>query len=473
MKKKLFFHKEGFIVFVILISFVLVIFKLIDISMPEYRLWQTYNNTLLEDRNDRNYYIEKGYPKLEVKNTSLSKNSKNILIIGDSYISGSGTSNINNTWWRKLELELYNRGYYNVNVKAVGISGASTQDELEWLKNTSLIDDYKPDIVILGYVSNDIELSDSSGNLLVKKIKQVDYFEKNKILKFLKSCYPSLSYKINNMLNNNSDKEYKMSEYNEKTGYPDALHDKIISSGNYVKLYENEVVKPFCEYLNSLDIPSFIVNTPNNVSSKEDKENIYDLFRKNGVKVYNMFDSFKEYQKNVKDYKRISLVNSHPGPAYTKFYAEYVADILEDSYTDIIGKKSEEKIEYPLNINWSFPNIKYKIDDLKDNTKIINFNYPYKNLLYMPIKEEYMQLNLEYPVALKSVNLQGNDLKSAKIYVTTVDNKLGFDTQELKFVGEATGQNLYFNINEDELITSICISADIGAKSNLSVIIKK
>ena len=91
----------------------------------------------------------------------------------------------------------------------------------------------------------------------------------------------------------------------------------------------------------------------------------------------------------------------------------------------------------------------------------------------MPIKEEYMQLNLEYPVALKSVNLQGNDLKSAKIYVTTVDNKLGFDTQGLKFVGEAAGQNLYFNINEDELITSICISADIEAKGNLSVIIKK
>ena len=93
-----------------------------------------------------------------------------ILVIGDSFVWGDGYVNANDIWWRQLERELHRRGYWNVEVVAAGFNGLSTQDELVGLRSGGLARLGSPDLVVLGYVTNDPDVRDAKGRPLVKDI---------------------------------------------------------------------------------------------------------------------------------------------------------------------------------------------------------------------------------------------------------------------------------------------------------------
>ena len=80
---------------------------------------------------------------------------KRILVIGDSFVWGDGYANANDIWWRQLDRELKRRGYWQVEVVAAGASGASTLDQLWWLRNDQHLKALAPDAIIIGYASND------------------------------------------------------------------------------------------------------------------------------------------------------------------------------------------------------------------------------------------------------------------------------------------------------------------------------
>ncbi len=476
MKKYKILPKEAIIHFFILIMMLFITLVIIDRCMPQYEKWEKENNFLNEDRMKKMSNIRrKDYPLIELRRKELGneETKKKILVIGDSYIEGDGCNNLNQTWWRQLELELYSRGYYNIEVYGVGRRGASTYNEMNWLSKTTLVEDIKPDLIIIGYVINDPEIDDEEGKEIIKHTESIDYFKKDKILKIIKQMFPNITYKINNMIN---DKIDKIGEFNDETGYPYYLWYDVITNEKWSKKYDEIAVQPLGKYLNSIEIPSFVVTTPDKINSKFEKwYQILSLFEKARIKVYNMYSEFKDImEKNPDDDNtKINLVDGHPGTLYTKYYAKYVSDILEKDYPQILGKKGEEKIEYPICINdWVPYDLDLKEKEEKENYAIYTIKYP-KHALTMPINEEYIKISLQYPIAIQEINLKGKTLKKAKIYITTINEKLGYDDQTMNLIGGQIGNNETFQVKDKSRITSICIQADVIKGKDLEITIKK
>ena len=134
MKRKYkIFPKEALIILVIITLITFVMLIIIDKNMPQYgSYWKQENTFINEDKKIKWASIRNlEYPLIKLKNSDISKseNKKKIMVIGDSYIAGDGYSNLNQTWYRQLELELHDRGYYDVEILGVGANGASTYDE--------------------------------------------------------------------------------------------------------------------------------------------------------------------------------------------------------------------------------------------------------------------------------------------------------------------------------------------------------
>jgi hypothetical protein len=89
---------------------------------------------------DTNYSLEKG------------KNTKRIIAIGDSYTFGHGV-NLSDSWPKGLE-KLLNTNGTKYEVLNMGVEGYDMQEYEEVLKTKGL--KYDPDIVLIGYVGNDI-----------------------------------------------------------------------------------------------------------------------------------------------------------------------------------------------------------------------------------------------------------------------------------------------------------------------------
>ena len=415
------------------------------------------------------------YPLLNYQKTSISNNEKKkILIIGDSYIEGDGYTNINQTWWRVLQLKLYEKGYYDTEIYAVGKNGASTYDEMNWLTNTTMIDDINPDLIIIGYVFNDPEIDDENGINYVKDFETIEYFEKNNFTKLYNNAYANISYKIDNMLNekykaiNNVEDRYNII-INDKYKAINNVEDRydIIINDKWSKIYNEKAVIPLGEYLNSIDIPSFVVTTPNTTNDKaKERYKILNLFEDANINVYNMIDELKQKKEsNVKylENTKINLVNSHPGTFYTNFYANYVVNILEQDYIDIIGKKYEEKIKYPIKINDYVP-YSLSLELLKEKNKYVTYSidYPSNNksdMLYMPIKKEYVKLSFEFHVDISKIEISGNNLKNCKLYLNKIDNELNYDNQKMYGLKRKNGNTVIWNTKDYNNITSVNISA--------------
>jgi hypothetical protein len=119
------------------------------VSSPK---WEQ-ENLLIHYHNSRKIkaspiWQSEGHPVLPQKTTS-----RRILIMGDSFVWGDGYANMNDLWWRQLQLELLRRGYRDIEVIASGQDGWNTKAQLE--SAIDIIPVYKPDLVIFGYVTND------------------------------------------------------------------------------------------------------------------------------------------------------------------------------------------------------------------------------------------------------------------------------------------------------------------------------
>jgi len=80
---------------------------------------------------------------------------KRILLVGDSFVYGTGVANPDDMLGQRLEDEL-NRsvGRYAFDVQVLGLHGASTLEESEWLTD-EVLDKLDPDLIVLGLVPND------------------------------------------------------------------------------------------------------------------------------------------------------------------------------------------------------------------------------------------------------------------------------------------------------------------------------
>ena len=101
--------------------------------------------------NEYAHLNKEGYRDIEHGTTKGTK--FRIAVIGDSYTFGSGIKNINHIYPRQLERLLNIDKGRNYEVLNFGKPGVDTEFEITILKNDVV--QYKPDLIIIGYVLND------------------------------------------------------------------------------------------------------------------------------------------------------------------------------------------------------------------------------------------------------------------------------------------------------------------------------
>lgn len=400
--------------------------------------------------------------------------SKRIFIVGDSYIWGDGYSNANHIWWQQFRHLLKESGYNNVEVYAAGITGYSTKQQLELiLKNKEIMKKVDPDLIVIGYVTNDPEFRDENNNLLVKFLESERIFNylDNQFIKMFTNEFPNLYQRFSMLISN---KFYNNNKFREIFGLNWNQWTTTISSGMWLEKYEKEVLVPLDEYItNELNIPYFFYTT----NSYDDPaiSNVINSFQKYGIKYYSLYNIISEFALDVtfdSKYSKINPVNWHPSVRDCKIYAESIFKVFEKYYPNILGEKNGT-YKPTLNINDWLP---YSLQPKKSSDNSYIISYPSKNsknsFLYLPVNKNYVKLNLEDPLDIENIEIIGEDIEEIEIFVNCIDKQLEFDTQEMFSLGIQKGQFSWSNINIKN-ITSINISAKIkkGKSSKLTIII--
>ena len=405
------------------------------------------------------YNTGRAYPLMALKwRDQISEEHPKILVVGDSFVWGDGTSNLNQIWWSAMARELDRRGY-DCQVYAVGYFGASTQDEFCWLRDTAVLEDIKPDLIVLGYVANDHE-SQMNGDMYDPAFRPLRRRSGDMLFPAL---YETLSTRVW-----------------AKTDYDFSITP--IKDTREVELYDRNVVRPLGDFMQEMGIPLIVIPTPEAPLPvfEEAFQFTLPLFEKAGMPVYNPLDDFmKKHPNPYANYKYFmaSRVDSHPGPATTWFLGEYAADVLEQNYASILGEKRTEEKVFPIEVNDWLPLMleprameegpyvsQYSIEYPDQSSEPDYENYAHGNFLTHPLHKKYVKLNFKYPVRLSCVKIEGEALLSAQVWTLGINEKLGFDDQKpVKWTGR-----------DRRDVTSLLISAKTihGRQATLTVTIE-
>ncbi|MCI9434387.1 MAG: SGNH/GDSL hydrolase family protein [Bacilli bacterium] len=395
---------------------------------------------------------------------------KRILVVGDSYIWGDGYSNANHIWWQQFRQKLKESGYNNVEIVAAGVGGYSTQQEFEdVIKNEELMNLVDPDLIVIGFVNNDPEFRNENYETYYKVINSGDLFydSDNFFINKYKELFP-FSYNGLCLL------LYDKFEYNETFhsyfGLSYWTWLSIISSDYWLNKYETEVIKPLKDYLeNDLDIPYFFYITYNDM--EPGIENIMNMFEDNNVKYYFAPNYFinKAYDEYYHVNLAINPANNHPSVVLCKEFAEVLVKIIESDYSEFLGEKG---IYTPnLNINDWMPHM---LNVIKVSDNMYSFVYPASEteraFLTLPAHKPYVKLNLEEPLTISNISIEGNNIEEIELFVNKINKNLGYDDQDLYSLGVLT-ESFEWEVSDKELITSINISAKIknGEQANLLI----
>lgn len=453
----------------IIVGTIFSLFCFVDKIMPQYGLWQVENQNIQLEK--YGYHIsnvtqnEYGYPLWMIDDYPLDmdalEDKKKIMVIGDSFIWGDGCSNSNYLWWRQLQKKLHEEGYQDCTVIGVGRCGASTQNQLDYLKNTNLIEDIKPDMILIGYVTNDAQYQDQEGNLVPKQLETIDFFS-DRLMHWPKAIFPNITYLINQYLN---ERYYNTGYFDETTGFPYEQWELEIIRGSYLERYKKETVDPLGEFAKSLDIPIILITTPSIPSMQYYKErysSVLPLFEDVGIPVYNPLKEYVDvYEEDGHYADGINIVNAHPGTSTNMFLAQYVKELLVNDYGEYLGEKTKPKAASIVVNDW-FPHAVMP----QQKVQKIQFTYPVSveksRFLYMPINKAYVKLSFETPISVNEIKICGEMLESetGEIYATYEDLKTGYDSQELKKLGNFDQTNQTISV-ELPNITSLCIHVNI------------
>jgi lysophospholipase L1-like esterase len=434
--------------------------------------WRIDHHTLFEQMKKRNLATEQmpiwhseGFP-VSVK----CPKSKRILVLGDSFVWGHGHANLNTIWWRQLQRELQRRGYNDVEVTAAGMTGAPTRKEMKWAEE--LVPIYKPDAVIFGYVTNDPDEGDGDaakvGYVQEVALPPDEFPARYKAL--IGSAYPNLADELFVVLRNTNRGNKVAGEKLGHAGTDFADWELKILQGKNWRDYTS-TVEHLGSYLQTLTVPSFAVTLPCCTYDHEPlgehqtlSEKIRDyytvryqpvekLFERNKIKWYDSLDQFLEFAKQDKRMESrdpplwlgITPNNGHPGAMATHAHAYRTADILEKYYPLCLGPKTTPvDTVSKVHINdWVPADINFQ-----QNDKAIFFVYPNidTEMLTMPIRKPYVQLNFENPAPVKQIILNGANLKSADIYFSSDDAEKHFDDGTLNELGRKNGSCLTWNV---------------------------
>lgn len=450
-----------------------------DTIMPQYGYWRTEDvnifraNTHVHEMINNNY-IDLGYPLAESID-GVKSDEKRILVIGDSFIWGDGSSNVNNLWWKMLQRKIAYEGYNDCRIIAVGYCGASTQDQLNWIKNTSLISDIHPDMIVFGYVTNDAQYVDENDSSVPVSWSPDSYIETSRILGNLYIFFPNIASVIDDNL---KERKLRKTDLSQENKYDYDTWEKVIVSGDYLEGYYSRTLKPLSDTMDDLGIPYCFVTTPNTPSYEAfyDKYvGIIGKFEDAGITIYDCLKDFVEKHGDDEAYfQGINPVNAHPGVATNSYIAGYVFDILQENYTEALGERNSSK-----NVDIAQAKINDWYPDAKlnpvCNAKTVSFNFSdawnEDKYLYLPMMEKSVKMCFEYPINLSNKKIvikdeDGNIVDNFKIRASFL-NDMGYEEFSNKiFKIKGLGY-----VCEFDRVTSLNISGDTKGEEHTYVMV--
>lgn len=292
-----------------------------------------------------------------------SPGRKRILVVGDSFVYGDGFRDINLVWWRQLHRELQRRGYWNADVVAFGANGASTQDEGRWIADRKLMDAIRPDLIVLGYVTNDPDIVGEDGRRLIPQYHGVNprlclpQWQRTAL-----GWAPRLLFKLGEMcaerdllLNQGDAQGWGYSSWERQL----LRSDNLNSYAGIVRSLANSSRDSGIQLVavamaQQLYVPP-IGDPPNPALAKDANSDIDEnpqfsmakaIFEQAGIPWWNLYPAFaRRFGHAILETGQeppglfISPANGHPGPLLTHFYATEVADRLEREHQDALGER--------------------------------------------------------------------------------------------------------------------------------------
>jgi len=434
------------------------------VAQMSYQRWKHPPNTFILQSD--------GIPVSERKSKA-----KRILIAGDSFAAGYGLVNINDVWWRALQRELISRGYNDVEV--IGVCGGHQGATAGILNEVErVIDRYQPDALIFGYVSDDAdELKD--GHYIVPHLMPFEPDGVSKVaIRIARSIFPNLT-EIATSWQQKLENERRSGPVH---GYDHNQRELEFLKGSNLAQYQTTLAR-MSEVIKKAKIPSFVVTLPcsagffpefdSNRPAKEYIEAVqayykqrYDgispSFRNAHIRFVDLLEPYIELLKTDPHLKGNDMVHvicatpvdGHPSGFVTHFYASKVADLLENEYPLVLGKKGKVEQNFQLKVNdWMPPSINaYRLAERK---YIFTFPKNPLNQLSMPIRKAHVQLNFEMPSEVRTIKLQGASLKSSTIWITSVDREDGYDRRVLHKLNSKKGSFLIWQLPDEPWTRSV------------------
>lgn len=382
-----------------------------------------------------------------------------LLVVGDSFIWGDGLSNLNMTWWKQLQWELERRGYHNIDVIAAGTNGASTQDQYGWFTTGRLLEIIKPDAVVIGYVTNDSDMKDSSGNSLVRQMaarSKTNNLQSSAVGRLL----PSLSFQLAA-----SASKKQQQALDDKTGYPYSLWElKILEGENFTRY--KALLWQLSEFIKGAGIPMLFVTTPNAPHADHFEKRyrpIRTAFAAAEIELYDLLPQLLDCCNDANG----SLIwgtnpaNGHPGSRMTYFYATQVADILESRYPNVLGPRAKTPSNYlPIINDWLPSSLAPEL--VGPAAWEITLPDDRQNFLRMPVDEPHVVLNFERPVSIRKISLTAKAPTHFRIWALLLDEEENFELRDYVQLGSAEGTQAAINLPavlSNKRITSLRITA--------------
>ncbi len=469
-----------------------IIPKLEDSGTLSSGRWQEQDGWLLEQGRRKNLasnncsvWRSKGWPVSEKK-----PKSKRILVMGDSFVWGTGYPNMNTLWWRRLQKVLNDRGYNDVEVIAAGMPAQSTAAQLA--EAPKIIERYKPDLIIWGYVTNDPEEIAPNGKKFVPVMRPwnepSDTLPRS-VKNSLESVFPNLAWHLFDIRH----KALAKNNQGKENGYEYGTWELKLLEGPNFEQYAKTVAK-VAQLQKEVDLPFFFITLPAGYQSGDAQRDalkagagqltrmleyhvkrygkVQALFDKTGLHFFNtLHDVVNGLQGGLTAQELsalqlgISPSNGHPAASLCHLYACCAADILERNYSGFLGNKRKLQTAAqtaPIN-DWVPESL--NLSRLTDCQYLFYIPQSEKDALFLPIRKPYLQLNFEHPTELSRLQLFGAGLKRAEIYLVAENQKLGYDEQLPRRLGERNGGSLIFELPKEQWtkkISSILISADIS-----------
>jgi lysophospholipase L1-like esterase len=263
---------------------------------------QKYVSLNNDGMRDRNFPIEK------------LKNTIRIAAIGDSFTFGAGIKNVNDTYPKVLdrELNLLNRSN-KYEVMNFGIPGYDTLEELKCIKNKAL--KYKPDIIIMGFVFNDLSNIDPRIKAIEERI-EIPYL--GFWLRDISYFYYFLESRVNKLIENiKLKKKYDaaiLETYNSSINqnYTRVLYREIsnISQQNNITV----VMLVFPAMFNLKEYPWTAINDFAREIAKENNFYVVDLLN--------------DYKREGEEKLRVNKYDAHPNELGQKIAADKILEMF-------------------------------------------------------------------------------------------------------------------------------------------------